>query len=286
MTRGRAAFVLGLVAVLGCHASAPPDARNEPPAEAAPLASAGCRAGAVAALAGERRTMVVDGDERHYLIDAPAGAGERPLPVVLLFHGFRGDAAELRAGVGFAPLAAAGEMIAVHAEGHDGVRLLGTTGRGWDMEPDDTRDLDFVRAIVDGLEAERCVDRRRVFAAGFSNGAFFANVLGCVLADRLAAVASVAGARALPDCRAPAPMPILFVQGDHDRIVPPASTQAAREWWRTTNGCAATGVTRDGCLIAAGCRADVVLCLGGQAHAWPADATDRIWRFFQSHPRA
>jgi polyhydroxybutyrate depolymerase len=255
------------------------------PSEVAAEPSAGCRAGSLAAVVGQRRTLVVAGLARSYLVDAPAGAADAPLPLVLAFHGFRHSAAGLRDGIGLAERAAAGAFVAVHAEGREGVRLLDTTGRGWDTGPDDAADDAFVRAILDAVEAERCIDRRRIYALGFSNGGFVSNLLGCRLADRLAAVAPVAGARALDACTPAAPRPILFFHGRADRIVPPRLTAAAVAWWRRANRCGDGDDAGTGCHVARGCAADVAFCEGPQAHTWPRDATDRIWEFFRAHPR-
>ena len=175
-------------------------------------------------------------------------------------------------------------FIAVHPEGHDGVRLLGTAGRGWDIRPDEARDAGFVRTLLDRFEQERCVDRRRVFATGMSNGAFFASLLGCVAADRLAAVAPVAGGLDLRACAPVRPVPILFVYGRADRIVRAEMVHGARDWWARADGCGAA-VERDGCTRYTACAADVIFCEGPQAHRWPRSATPRIWRFFQAHPR-
>jgi polyhydroxybutyrate depolymerase len=290
MTRGTSAALL-VVAVTGlaaCRQASSPagDDATAPPAVAA-SPSEGCRAGGgFPGLDGERRRLAVDGEERAYLIDAPASPTDTALPLVLVFHGFRHDAAGLRSGSGFAGLAAGGQLIAVHPDGRAGVELLGTTGRGWDTGPDDHRDVAFVRALLDQIERDRCVDRRRIFATGFSNGAFLANLLGCELADRLAAIAAVSGARALDGCAPAAPMPVLFFHGTADRVVPPGLTAAARGWWRVVNHCdPADDPPRDGCVAAHGCAADVVYCEGPLAHTWPRNATSRMWRFFQSHPR-
>jgi polyhydroxybutyrate depolymerase len=251
----------------------------------APRPSAGCRSGALPALVGERRTVVVDGLERSYLIDAAAGAADDPRPLVLAFHGFRHSAAGLRSGIGLAERAATGDVIAIHAEGRDGVRLLERVGRGWDTAPGDTTDVGFARAVLDAVEHDRCVDRRRIFATGFSNGGFVANLLGCQLSDRLAAVAPVAGARALDTCAPAVPMPVMFFHGTSDQIVPPRLTVAARAWWRAANRCGNGDEMRDGCTASRDCAADVVVCEGPQPHAWPPDATQRILEFFRAHPR-
>jgi polyhydroxybutyrate depolymerase len=281
--------IVTAIAVASCRTNPAPSAEHGDErvgsAAVAPAPSAGCRAGDLAALVGERRQLLIDGEPRSYLIDAAAGSADVPRPLVLAFHGFRHSAAGLRSMIGLAERAATGAFVAIHPEGRDDVSLLNSVGRGWDTGPDETRDLAFVRALLDAIERERCIDRRRLFVTGFSNGGFIANLLGCRLADRLAAVAPVAGARALDTCEPAAPLPILFFHGATDQVVPPRLTVAARAWWRRANQCRDGDELREGCRIARDCAADVVLCEGPQAHTWPPDATRRIWEFFATHPR-
>jgi poly(3-hydroxybutyrate) depolymerase len=79
-------------------------------------------------------------------------------------------------------------------------------------------------------------------------------------------------------------VPILFVHGRADTVVPPGLVAAAVSWWAVADGCGPA--TADaGCARYGGCRADVVDCEGPQGHSWPPDATARIWRFFRDHPR-
>jgi poly(3-hydroxybutyrate) depolymerase len=163
------------------------------------------------------------------------------------------------------------------------VEIVGLVGRGWDLVPTGGRDRPFVDAILDQVERARCVDRRRVYATGFSNGGFFANLLACTLGDRLAAVAAVGGAAALPDCTPLRPMPILLLHGSADQIIDPAMVRRARTWWAEQNHCG-TAVTERGCVHFEGCAADVVHCEGPHAHRWPSGGLATVWRFFQTHP--
>src|SRR5262249_19566013 len=146
--------------------------------------------GTLAAAAGERRERA----GRTVLLDAPAGPADRPVPLVLVLHGFRSNPDDMREGTGLSELTRTEGVVVAYPAGHGGVALLGTTGVGWDMRPDQTTDRDFLRALIDELERERCIDRRRVYATGMSNGGFLASLLGCQLPDQLAAVAPVAGA--------------------------------------------------------------------------------------------
>lgn len=52
--------------------------------------------------------------------------------------------------------------------------------------------------MLDALGREPCVDARRVYATGLSNGGVMAHRPGCELSDRIAAIAPVAGRTAPP----------------------------------------------------------------------------------------
>jgi len=288
MSRVALAGCVLLALGVGCRGredGAPP---AEAPASTVPgetPSASGCHAGQVSGLRGVRREIQVGDEVRTYLLDVPRGSASEARPLVLAFHGFRAPPGRLRRWTGFGRIAQREGMIVVFPEGHDGVELLGMTGRGWDMEVGETRDVAFVTALLDALEREWCVDRRRIYAAGMSNGGFFASLLGCVLADRLAATASVAGAKPLPACPEPQPVPTLFIHGANDKVVDPALARSARDWRAGINGC--TGVRKEQhCTVAEGCRADVTYCEASQGHWWPRPATRRIVAFFRAHTRS
>ncbi len=276
--------LLALVATRATVRAEPSTAEVKPGIGVSAEPSAGCTGAATPELRADHQRIVVAADERTYVVDAPASSANDPRPVVLAFHGFQGDGASQRIGTGMASLADRERAIVVHPDGHDDVRLLGTVGRGWDLGTSQTRDLDFVRALLDRLERERCVDRRRVYATGFSNGAFFASLLGCRLGDRIAAIAPIAGGMPLPACTPARPVAVLMMYGRADDVVPPDLMRGARDWWVRVDHCGASQ-DHDGCATYAACAADVVACEGTQMHLWPAGATERIWRFFAAHPR-
>jgi polyhydroxybutyrate depolymerase len=208
------------------------------------------------------------------------GRGDEARPLVLIFHGFDGRPRRLRRWTGFGRLAQRNGFIAVFPEGHEGVELRGKTGVGWDMYPHESRDATFVSALLDRLERDFCVDRSRIYAAGLSNGGFFANLLGCRLADRLAGIAAVAGSMPLRECTPARPVAVQIIHGSRDQIVKPELAQAARDWWVRTNGCGEPVEERH-CRHYRTCtQAPVSYCEAGQAHWWPRPAARRIWRFW------
>jgi polyhydroxybutyrate depolymerase len=91
----------------------------------------------------------------------------------------------------------------------------------WDTTPDPAAnpDIDYVTALLDTVEAERCVDRARIYATGLSNGAMMSSTLACVMADRITAVAPVAGVEMPEGCDPARPVPVLAFHGTADPIL-------------------------------------------------------------------
>ena len=85
-------------------------------------------------------------------------------------------------------------------------------------------DIGFVSALLDGLEDTACIDRNRVFAAGFSAGAAMSQALTCTLPWRFAAVAASGGANLTSLCPASPPVDTLVLHGTADPIAPPSGS--------------------------------------------------------------
>jgi polyhydroxybutyrate depolymerase len=77
----------------------------------------------------------------------------------------------------------------------------------------------FVGTLLDGLGSTLCVDTNRVYAAGYSDGAFMASAVACAYADRLAAVAPVAGIRDIKGCKPTRAVPVIAFHGTKDPFV-------------------------------------------------------------------
>lgn len=184
-----------------------------------PLPSPGCSGPAATAtsVSGQRQDVTVDGVDRWYLLTTPPmrpGAG--PVPVVVDVHGL-GEGASIEADTTqFGPKAQADGFIAVFPEG---------TGSpiSWDISPSTTahpnHDLDFMNAMLDSLEADRCVDESRLYVTGLSDGALFTSLLACTMANRFAAFAPVAGVVLTTPCNPGRPVPIVAFHGTADPIL-------------------------------------------------------------------
>jgi len=244
---------------------------------------------------GRRLTGSVDvgGVKREWVLDVPDSVQSgKPAPLLLDFHGFGHSGAGVWNVSGFRKLAADAGFITAYPEGLP-VRLelrgQEREAPGWQMfSVDDNRDLAFVGSLLDELERRYCIDRARVFATGFSNGAFFSALLGCAMSDRIAAVAPVSGGPLRVDCAPARGVPILIQHGRQDDLLPIDYGRAARDAWLRINRCAVEKKAADGpsCERWSGCRAGAVVeyCEGDYTHTWPPGATERVWTFLKKHP--
>jgi polyhydroxybutyrate depolymerase len=171
--------------------------------------SAGCTNPAAPAT---EETIDVAGTPRRFLIALPADP-KQPAPLVLDLHGL-GEAAEQQVVYSKLPDAGtkAGAIVVTPASDNAANR--------WALPPIGNHDADFMRAILDHVEATRCVDRNREVAAGISNGAALSVGLICSLDGRLAAIYPVAGVNTLRPCATAKPTTIVAFHGTKDGLIP------------------------------------------------------------------
>jgi polyhydroxybutyrate depolymerase len=184
-----------------------------------------------------------------------------------------------------------------------------------------TRDVPFITALIDRMQATYNIDRDRVYVNGLSNGGGMSYELSCVLSDRIAAVGAVGPAITMsPDlCPAAKPVPVVVFHGTADYFAkyaggtsfvavdpfPPIPLWIGN--WARRNHCApATREKRTADEILRieydNCAEPVVLYkIENGGHTWPGgaplaewfagvtnrniSATEVMWTFFKEHPR-
>ena len=269
------------------------------------------------ALSGDLKwTINSGGKDRTVYVRVPSKYdATKPTPVVLNFHGYTSNAKEQAAYTGMERKADEAGFIAVHAEGIGTQKSWNAGACCGDAMETKVDDVALVSAIIDELEAKLCVDAKRVFATGMSNGGFLSHRLACELSNRIAAIAPVAGVMGIPTCTPTRPVSVMHFHGTSDYLVPydgvdeqdrkfpsvPATTDA----WAKRDGCTDAPrttfesgdvkcTTQDKCTSGA----EVTLCtVDGGGHTWPGAipvgfskttqairATDAMWEFFQKHP--
>lgn len=134
-----------------------------------------------------------------------------PAPLMVLFHGFSGTAAEIAASTSLATMAPAGGVVLAVPQGVDSPPT-------WHYADDSFGDAVFVDAMLDELTRSECIDSDAVWLAGFSAGSAFTGVYGCAHADRIAGLVMVSGL-APPICPAADSPVIQVTHGVADPIV-------------------------------------------------------------------
>ncbi len=260
------------------------------------LASAGCAAPTSLYPAGvsTNDSLVHDDLTRTFRVHVPASYdGVAPMPVVFLLHGGFGSGAQVETSSRILDVAEAEGFVVVSPDGTagpGGVRTWNADGCCGASASGNVDDVGFVAAVLDHLEASTCVDTRRVYAAGMSNGSMLSHRLACELADRIRAVTAVSGTDMTYICHPARPVPTLTIHGSADANVPYdggfgcgaagvsfRSVPATLQRWIGLNGCsdtvATTSLNGDAtCSSFAKCAAgsDVSLCvLDGGGHQWP-----------------
>ncbi|MEW5848949.1 MAG: prolyl oligopeptidase family serine peptidase [Myxococcota bacterium] len=254
-----------------------------------------------------------DGEERTARVRLPDGLdGEKPVGVVLNFHGYLSNADQQASHTGLPDAAAKRGLVSVHPDGHRNSWNAGPTCCG-DAKDSGTDDVGFVDKLLDEVGKRVTVDPKRVFALGLSNGGFFSYRLACERADRFAAIVSVAGVNGMKDCNPSRPVPLLHFHGTDDQIVKyeggqydfVGAEQSVSDWAERLN-CQGdpSESLRQGevhCDARSTCdgSSEAVLCtIDGGGHTWPGadevpllghvtrdvDATEMALDFFEKHP--
>lgn len=243
--------------------------------------------------------MDFEGRTRDAIVDVPDGYdGTALLPLVLNFHGLATNAQNQKTYTGMAGAANARGWIAVHPNG---------TNRSWDWLSE-SQDVRFIDALLDELSAELCIDPKRVYLTGLSNGGYFSYQFACDRGDRVTAIAPVAGAQTAPFCSPGVKIPLLHIHGTDDETVPydgnlisPGARDSVTGWARDVNDCRTEPVVSaqigDVTCETWSCTAadSASLCsVEGGGHTWPGsfpvpglgetnqdiDATEEILDFF------
>ena len=170
------------------------------------------------------REVEVDGHPRRFIVYVPDRRPDTGLkaPLVFMFHGSSGDGEQFLRISGWREQADATGLVAVFPTGLryrvlDSGRLstkwneyslaskvdLGERPRGYPADaPWPANDVGFVDAMLSDIGSELPIDRHRVYASGFSNGAGFTARLAVERSMMFAAAAFSAGS--LPAAQAPA----------------------------------------------------------------------------------
>jgi polyhydroxybutyrate depolymerase len=169
----------------------------------------------------------------------------------------------------------------------------------------DVDDVGFVGMMIDSVEKQICIDSKRIFATGFSNGGMLSHRLACQMSDRIASIVAVSGGSGqteygsdggvlvagptLYPCNPGRKVPVLHIHGTQDACYPFDGgygvlsfvwfepVEVTIQSWLKRNGCGSGSPTTVLTSGAATCQlypcpkeGEVELCtIDGGGHYWP-----------------
>jgi polyhydroxybutyrate depolymerase len=177
--------------------------------------------------AGDHTRQLTIGElTRSYNVHVPPSYdSKKPMPVVLVLHGAAMKASIMEWFSGMSKTADEAGFIAVYPSG---TGVLPTWNAGvfpGKLNAQRADDVAYIGKVLDDLATVLRIDRKRVYAAGVSNGAMMAYRLAVEMPERIAAITAVAGVMCLEKPEPKAPVPILHIHGTKDGLVPFTGTR-------------------------------------------------------------
>ena len=246
-------------------------------------------------------------------------SSKSPAPLVVLLHGYGSTGKQQETYMNFTAVAEQRGFILAYPDG-----TVDATGKQfWNatevccyffMDVDDDA---YLISMLDDMESKYSIDRKRIYFVGHSNGGFMSYRMACKHSDRIAAIASLAGATFLnsSDCAAKDPVSVLQVHGTSDTTILydggsilgrqyPSATASATQW-ATFDRCSNNAVPRadklDLVTTIAGSETSITSwnnCRNGtEVELWTVDQgahvpalsttfASKIYDFFASHPKS
>lgn len=256
----------------------------------------------------EQRTLKLGDLERTYFLHIPPGFNnQQPVPLVFFFHGYQENGAYARTYTNLDQTANANGFIVVYPDGSGSASSLSWNGSGccgYALE-NNVDEPAFVHAIIADVTTMVNVDVKRIYAAGFSNGALLSYRLACTMSETFAAVAPAGGVLMYSPCQPTEPVSLMHVHGLTDTVVPfdgggsgiqfpPVKDSLAA--WVKLDGCSgAEKIEKNGLLthtIYGTCMPGVsveLYTIDHSGHTWPsqyvAPVSQIVWDFFAAHPK-
>jgi polyhydroxybutyrate depolymerase len=261
--------------------------------------SPGCNGAALAA-GDETRSVSVGGTMRSYIVHIPAGYdASRPVALVLNFHGLTSNNGRQLEYTNMNAKADEKGFIVAYPSGIDASFNAGNC-----CSDNAQDDVGFARSIIDEVGSTACLDLRRVYSTGLSNGGMMSFRLGCEASDVFAAIAPVVAFVAVDECTPPRGVPMLSFIGDADSVVTYDRAYPTNIDWAMINECQGDAVIEEHdashCEVWSNCKdgVEVKVCvLAGMGHCWPGapmmcrfgtanddiSANDAMWEFFERY---
>lgn len=169
-------------------------------------------------------SILYDGNIREYIIYVPQNySPSNSTPILFALHGGSGYANDfMNYEADFRSISDTAGFILVYPQALEDPNDNNSTN--WlHKDPTNHKDIFFIETLIDTISSDYNVDLNRVYACGYSLGGMFSYELACHLNNKIAAIASVAGAAfygAFANCNITHPTAVLTINGTSDGTHP------------------------------------------------------------------
>jgi polyhydroxybutyrate depolymerase len=248
------------------------------------------------------RSIIFDSLTREYLLYIPKGYDlKTPLPLVLLFHGMGMNATQIMNMSGFGKAADEKHFIIAAPNYEKGA--LKNDALTYDI-------VNFSKDFIREISSIVAIDKKRIYAAGYSRGGRICSRLASELSTDIAA-AGIVGGLFFPMKSPLRAVSIIAFHGTEDKVVRYGQTESVLPHWVENNECKGTPVRRKISedvtqTIYGSCKDNsevLFFRVNKSGHTWPGgpradsleekglgktnkdiNATNLIWSFFEAHP--
>ncbi|MBX9668730.1 MAG: dienelactone hydrolase family protein [Candidatus Obscuribacterales bacterium] len=166
-----------------------------------------------------------EGRERDYMLHLPPSYdGSKPMPLVVVLHGFGQDGAKISNLSKMSETADREGFIVAYP---NATKWFGTQRlQAWDIDNGvappgtESNDVGFIKDLVSTLRSNLKIDDSRVFAAGYSNGGMLAYKLAGEMSETFSAIAVVSSGSSGREAIPANPVSVLSIHGTNDAVVP------------------------------------------------------------------
>jgi polyhydroxybutyrate depolymerase len=164
--------------------------------------------------------------DRPYDVDIPDGWNNaKPLPLVVVLHGYGANGFSQEAFFGLHSLVDARQILVAFPDGtvdQMGSHFWNADDACCNFYGSTVDDVAYLNAVLDDAQRNYNVDKHRIYLMGHSNGGFMAHRMACDSTARLAAIVAFAGDvwKDASKCNPSAPIAVLQIHGTADSMVP------------------------------------------------------------------
>ncbi|MDC3337478.1 dienelactone hydrolase family protein [Flavobacteriales bacterium] len=182
----------------------------------------------------EYGTISSGGFSRDYIY-YHASSASSSCPLVMVFHGYSGNAQDIMDYSAFNALAEEYGFAVCYPQGTEDSFNTTFWNVGYDFQSGETvNDVAFVNELIDTLSSQNSLSDENIFSTGMSNGGDFSYMLACESSETFKGIAPVAGMmlqHIIDTCNQVREVSIFEIHGTNDNVTPMAGDPTNIDGW-------------------------------------------------------